>query len=213
VGPVSIPRTRRTACTALGTSLPPVWHQDTMRRAQRQAWWRCLIDTVVLHRVTRETIRTRSVWRGGAVSELDVPSPVGTLRDLHGVAAMEAQLRALDTHGKSAEEMAPLRTTQGFRSPQRLRVLPRMVQTIRLQPGRLHRYRGPRPRQVPGWLTVSQLATALGVQAHWVYHLLRRGPILVTRDPATQLYLLPDCPGTLEDVRRLPHGHLAHGRY
>jgi hypothetical protein len=168
---------------------------------------------VVLHRVTRDTIRTRIVWRGGAVSELEVPSTVGTLRDLNGFAEMEAQILALETQGKSDEEIAQLLTTQGFRSPQRPRVLPGMVQTIRLQHGRLHRYRGPRPRHVPGWLTVSQLATALGVKAHWVYHLIRRGQILVTRDPATQLYLFPDCPGTLEDFRRLQHGHISHVRY
>jgi hypothetical protein len=79
VVPLSIPRTLRTAFTSLGTSLPTVWHQDTMSRAQRKALWRCLIDKVVLHRVTRDTIRTRMVWRGGAVSELEVPSTVGTV--------------------------------------------------------------------------------------------------------------------------------------
>jgi hypothetical protein len=35
--PVAIPRTLRTAFTALGTSRPTVWHQDTMSRAQRKA--------------------------------------------------------------------------------------------------------------------------------------------------------------------------------
>jgi Recombinase zinc beta ribbon domain len=213
VVPLSIPRTLRTAFTSLGTSLPTVWHQDTMSRAQRKALLRCLIDKVVLHRVTRDTIRTRIAWRGGAVSELAVPSPVGTLRDLNGFAEIEAQILALETQGKSDEEIAQFLTTQGFRSPQRPRVLPSMVQTIRLQHGRLHRYRGPRPRHVPGWLTVSQLATALGVKAHWVYHLIRRGQILVTRDPATQLYLFPDCPETLEDFRRWQHGPISHVRY
>jgi DNA invertase Pin-like site-specific DNA recombinase len=213
VVPLSIPRTLRTAFTSLGTSLPTVWQQDTMSRAQRKALLRCLIDKVVLHRVTRDTIRTRIVWRGGAVSELEVPSTVGTLRDLNGFAEMEAQILALEAQGKSDEEIAQLLTTQGFRSPQRPRVLPRTVQTIRLQHGRLHRYRGPRPRHVPGWLTVSQLATALGVKAHWVYHLIRRGQIIVTRDPATRLYLFPDCPETLEDSRRLQHGHISHVRY
>jgi DNA invertase Pin-like site-specific DNA recombinase len=213
VVPLSIPRTLRTAFTSLGTSLPTVWHQDTMSRAQRKALLRCLIDKVVLHRVTRDTIQTRIVWRGGAVSELEVPSTVGSLRALNGFAEMEAQILALEAQGKADEEIAQLLTTQGLRSPQRPRVLPSTVQTIRLQHGRLHRYRGPRPRHVPGWLTVSQLATALGVKAHWVYHLIRRGQILVTRDPATQLYLFPDCPETLEDFHRLQHGHISHVRY
>jgi hypothetical protein len=120
---------------------------------------------------------------------------------------------ALEAQGKSDEAIAELLTTQGFRSPQRSRVLPSTVKTIRLQQGRLHRYQGPRPRRVPGQLTVSQLATALGVKAHWVYHLIRRGRIMVTRDTATRLYLFPDCPETLEDFRRLQLGHISHGRY
>jgi hypothetical protein len=213
VGLVSIPRPLRMAFTSRGTSLPTVWHQDTRSRAPRKALWRCLIDTVVLHRVTRDTIRTRLVWRGGAVGALEVPSPVGTLRDLTGFAELEAQIRALATPGKSAEELAQLLTTQGLRSPQRPPVLPRMVPTIRLQHGRLHHDRGPRPRYVPGWLTVAQLATALGVKAHGVYHLIRWGQLLVTHDPATQLSLLLDCPDTLEDFRRLQHGHISHVRY
>jgi DNA invertase Pin-like site-specific DNA recombinase len=210
--PFAIPQTLRTAFTSLGEALPPMWQQEALSRAQRKALLRCLLDKVVLHRMTRDTIQTRIVWRGGAVSELAVPSTVGTLRDLHGFAEMETQILALETQGKSDEEIAQLLTTQGFRSPQRPRVLPSTVQTIRLQHGRLRRYRGPRPRHVSGWLTVSQLAMALGVKAHWVYHLIRRGQIIVTRDPATRLYLFPDRPDTLENFRRLQHGHITHLR-
>jgi DNA invertase Pin-like site-specific DNA recombinase len=210
--PFAIPQPLRTAFTSLGAALPTLWQRDTLSRAQRKALLRCLIDNVVRHRVTRDTIRTRIVWRGGAVSELAVPSTVGTLRDLSRFAAMEAQILTLETQGKSDEAIAQLLTTQGFRSPQRPRVLPSTVQTIRLQHGHLHRYQGPRPRRVPGRLTVSQLATALGVKAHWVYHLIRRGQILVTRDPATRLYRFPDRPETLEDFRRLRHGHITHLR-
>jgi hypothetical protein len=211
--PFAIPQPLRTAFTSLGAALPTLWQQETLSRAQRKALLCCLIDKVVLHRVTRDTIRTRIVWRGGAVSELEVPSAVGTLRDLSWFAAMEAQILTLETQGKADEAIAQLLTTQGFRSPQRPRVLPSTVQTIRLQHGRLHRCQGPRPRRVPGRLTVSQHATALGVKAPWVYHLIRRGQILVTRDPATRLYLFPDRPETLEDVRRLRHGHITHLRY
>jgi hypothetical protein len=163
--------------------------------------------------MTRDTIQTRMVWRGGAVGELEVPCTVGALHDLTGFAEMEAQILALETQGKSDAEIAQLLTTRGFRSPQRAQVLPSTVQTIRLRHGRLHRYRGPCPRHVPGWLTVSQLVVALGVKAHWVYHLIRRGRIIIARDPATGLYLLPDHPETLQDFRRLQHGHMAHLQY
>jgi recombinase/recombinase-like zinc beta ribbon protein len=208
-----IPQPLRTAFTSLGVALPPIWQQDTLSRAQRKALLRCLIDKVVLHRLTPETIQTRIVWRGGVVSELVVSTTVGSLHALTGFAAMEAQVLALEAQGKSDVEIAQFLTTQGFRSPQRPRVLPSTVQILRLRHGRLHRYRGPRPRRVPGRLTVSQLAAALGVKPHWVYHLIRRGRIVVSRDEATGLYLFPDDPETLEDFHRLQHGHIAHLRY
>src|SRR5215467_7146003 len=151
------PELRETFST-MGQVLPTLWHQDTLRRAQRKALLRCLIEKVVVDRQVPDTIATRMVWRGGAVSELAVPCTVGTLRDVTGFAQMEAQILRLEAQGHSDEAIAERLTSQGFRSPQRLRVLASTVQTIRLRHGRLHRYRGPRPRRVPGCLTVSQLA-------------------------------------------------------
>src|SRR5262249_23385773 len=174
---------------------------------------RCLLDKVVLQRRTPDTITTRIVWRGGAVSELEVPCTVGTLRDLTGFAQMEAQVLRLEAQGHADEDIAQRLTAQGFRSPQRPRVLASTVQTIRLRHGRLHRYRGPRPRRVSGFLTVSQLATALRVTAHWIYHLMSRGRINVGRDEETGLYLFPDRPETLEAFRQLRDGHIGELRY
>jgi hypothetical protein len=210
VVPLSIPRRLRPAFIARGTSLPTVGPQDTLSRAQRKAPWRCLLDQVVRQRVPRETIRTRLVWRGGAGRELEGPSPMGRRPDMRGFAEMAAPILALEPQGTSDEAMAQRLTTPGFRSPQRPRVLPSTGHTMRLQHGRLHRYRGPRPRHVPGGVPVSQRATARGVKAHWVDHLSRRGRIRVTRDPATRRYLFPARPATLKDFRRLPQGHISH---
>jgi hypothetical protein len=121
---------------------------------------------------------------------------------------MEAQILRLEAQGQSDEAIAELLTAKGVRSPQRPRVLTSTVQTIRLRHGRLHRYRGPRPRRVPGFLTVSQLATALGVKAHWIYHLISRGRIIVGRDEESGLYLFPDRPETLEALRQLRDGQI-----
>jgi hypothetical protein len=118
----------------------------------------------------------------------------------------------LEAQGHSDEAIAERLTAQGFRSPQRPRVLASTVQTMRLRHGRLHRYRGPRPRRVPGFLTVSQLATALGVKAHWMYHLISRGRIIVGRDEASGLSLFPDRPETLEALRQLRDGQVTEFR-
>ena len=180
---MTIPPALREALSTLGHSLPTLWHQDTLSRAQRKALLRCLLDKVVLERRTPDTITTRIVWRGGAVSELEVPCTVGTLRDLTGFAQMEAQVLRLEAQGHADEDIAQRLTAQGFRSPQRPRVLASTIRTIRLRHGRLHRYRGPRPRRVPSALTVPQIATAVGVKPHWVYHLIPYSQNIRTRVP------------------------------
>jgi hypothetical protein len=180
-----------------------------LSRAQRKALLRCRMEKVVLDRQAPDTIATRMVWRGGAVSELAVPCAVGTLADVSDFAQLEAHILRLEAQGHADEAIAELLTSKGFRSPQRPRVLASTVQTLRLRHGRLHRYRGPRPRRVAGFLTVSQLATALGVKAHWLYHLMSQGRIVGHRDEATGLYLFPDHPETLEAFRPLRDGHVS----
>jgi hypothetical protein len=120
---------------------------------------------------------------------------------------MDAQGWRLETQGQSDEEIAQRLPLQGFRSPQRPRVLASTVQTIRLRHGRLHRYRGPRPRRVPSAFTVPQIAAALGVKPHWGYHLMKRGQMLVRRDEASGLSLCPDGAETLAAFRQLRDGH------
>jgi hypothetical protein len=77
---------------------------------------------------------------------------------------------------------------------------------MRLRHGRLQRYRGPRPRRVPRSLTVPQMATAVGVKAHGVSHLISRGRIGVSRDEASGRSLFPDRSETLEAFRQLRDG-------
>ena len=210
---MTIPPVLREALSTLGHSLPTLWQQDTLSRAQRKALLRCLLDKVVLERRTPDTITTRIVWRGGAVSELEVPCTVGTLRDLTGFAQMEAQVLRLEAQGHADEDIAQRLIAQGFRSPQRPRVLASTVRAIRLRHGRLHRYRGPRPRRVPSALTVPQIATAVGVKPHWVYHLIRRGRIVVSRDEMSGLYLFPEGSETLDALRQLRDGYITALRY
>lgn len=210
---MTIPPALREACSTLGHSLPTLWHQAALRRTPRKALLRCLLEQVVLDRRAPDTITTRMVWRGGAGSEVEVPCPVGTLRDVTGVAQMEAAVLHLESQGQSDAEIAQRFTAQGFRSPPRPRVLASTVRTIRLRHGRLHRYRGPRPRRVPRSLTVPQIARAVGVKPHWVYHRISRGRIVVSRDEASGLSLFPDGSETLEAFRQLRDGHSSALRY
>jgi DNA-binding CsgD family transcriptional regulator len=138
---------------------------------------------------------------------------VGRLVDLSDFRQLEAQILRLESQGKADEEIAQILTAKGFRSSQHATLLTSTVQLIRLRHGCLHRYWGPRPRRVAGSLTIPQIATAVGVKPHWIYHLISRGRIRVTRDEETGLYLFPDRPETLEAFRQLRDGQRTELRY
>lgn len=214
VVPIHVPRELRAAFTSLGESLPKLWDQTTLGRAQRKALLRCLIDKVVLRRrEQRDHVDTRIVWRGGAVTELDVVVSVNSVRDLSGFEQMEARILELEASGKSDEDIARLLTEDGFRSPKHDVLLQSTVKSLRLKHQRYHRYRTARPRRVPGFLTVPQVAQALGVTAHWLYNLMRRGVIEIDRDPDIRLYLFPDQPDTIVELRRLQAGAITRVSY
>src|SRR4030095_6509533 len=185
---------------------PTLWQHDLFSRAQRKALLRCLIDKVVLDRRAPDEIAVRIVWRGGAVSELVVPCTVGRLADLSDFRQLEAQILRLESQGKSDKEIAPLLKLKGVSSSHDTESRPGTVRLIRLRHGRLHRYKGPRPRRVLGALTVPQIATAVGVKPHWIYHLMSCGRIGGQRDAETGLALVPDRPETLEAFRQLRDG-------
>ena len=103
---MTLPPARREACSTLGHARPTRWHQDTVRRTPRTALLRGLLEKVVLDRRAPETMTTRMVGRGGAVSAVEVPCTVGPLRAGTGCAQMEAAVLPLEAQGHSDEEMA-----------------------------------------------------------------------------------------------------------
>ena len=134
-----------------------------LSQPQRKALLRCLIDKVVVHRVPRDEVQTRIVWKGGATTTFAVPVTVGAFADLQGAAAMEQQILTLFAAGHTDEAIAAQLTQQGYRSPQRPQVLPSTVKTIRLKHGLMQQRHQSHPRHVAGSLTVPQLARRLGV--------------------------------------------------
>lgn len=199
-----IPAELRTAFENIGQSLPSLWPTEALSRSMKKALLRCLIDKVVLRRLaSRDHVMVRIVWRGGAYTETELSVPVHALRDLSSYPEMEAAILELEATGQSDAQIAQTLTKRGFRSPQHERLLESTVKAIRLKHQRFHRYRVPRPRRVPGYLTVPQLAQELGVTAHWLYHLIDRGLIDVQRDEKTRLYLFADHPETLTHLRHL----------
>jgi len=194
------------AFRAIGHTLPALWSTDVLSQPQRKALLRCLIDKVVIQRARRDQIHTRIVWRGGETTTLEVPVAVGALTDLPTAPEMAQQIRVLFAQGASDDEMARQLTQHGYRSPSQPAVLPSTVKGIRLKLGLMQNRAQSHPRRVVGSLTIPQLARALAITPHWVYHQIKRGTVTITRDAATGLYLFPDTPETLEAFRQLQAG-------
>ena len=210
IGEASIPIDDglRAAFTDASRRLPELWHGSALTTARKKALLRCLIDKLVIHRSAPDTIRMRLVWRGGDASALDIPVAVGSLAALSRHAELEARILELAREGQSDTAIAAALTADGHRSPMCDRVLPSTVRSIRLRHGLLLKRSQSHPRRVPGHLTISQLAARLGVSASWIYDRVHNGTIAITRDERTGLYLFPDAPGTLDQLRRLRAGEL-----
>jgi DNA invertase Pin-like site-specific DNA recombinase len=205
--PLCLPPELKETFLAIGQKLPEIWPKDILSRQQKKALLRCLIDKVVIHRIQRDSVQTRIVWRGGDITSLDVPVPVGSFADLSSAQEMETFILDWARQGKSDEEIAEDLTALGHRSPMdQQRVLPSTVRTVRLK-HRLFRKRSQsHPRRIPGYLTLPQVAQALEVTAYWLYHQINRHRIRISKDAQTGLYLFPDSPDTLEQLRCLHSG-------
>jgi len=199
----SMPDDLRAAFTALGSSLPRLWDQPCLSQPQKKALLRCLIDKVVLHRSARDRVQARIVWQGGATTTRDLPVAVGALADLREAAQLERHVLALCAAGLTDEAIAQQLTARGFRSPLRAVLLPSTVRTIRLRHRMLRQRSQSHPRSIPGHLTVPQVARVLGVTPHWLYDRIHNGTIQVSKDSATRLYLFPEDPAFLEQLRAL----------
>ena len=193
----------KTAFTDIGKKLPELWQGDVLNRVQKKALLRCLIDKVVIHRIARDQVRTRIVWKGGDTTTVDLPVPVGALSDLSNAHELENCVIDLSQQGLDDQTIAEQLSQEGFRSPLCQTLLTSTVRTIRLKRRIFKQRSQSHPRQIPGYLTVPQIARSLNISPHWIYHRIDNGSIVITRDKATNLYLFPDKPNTLTQFQDL----------
>lgn len=209
-----LPAELKEAFMSIGQKLPQIWHQEALTRENKKALLRCLIDKVVIHRQVQDRVQTRIVWRGGDITSLEIPVPVGSFADLSTAAEMEQIIRDLSHQGKSDEEIAVHLTALGHRSPMQTdHVLPSTVKIVRLKHRIFQKRSQSHPRRVDGHLTVSQIARRLDISPYWVYDRISNGRIQVVKDPETGLYLFPDEPATLEMFKDLKDGKLQNLRF
>jgi hypothetical protein len=198
----------KTAFTDIGKKLPELWQGDVLNRMQKKALLRCLIDKVVIHRIARDQVQTRIVWKGGDTTTADLPVPVGAISDLSNAHELEKRIVDLSRQGLEDSTIAEQLTQEGFRSPLYPTLLSSTVKTIRLKHRIFKQRSQSHPRQIPGYLTVPQIAASLNISPHWIYHRIDNGSIAITRDEATNLYLFPDKPDTLTQFQDLLSANL-----
>ena len=213
--PTSLPPELKAAFTVISQKLPHIWEQEKiLSTPHKKALLRCLIDKVVIHRIANDQVQTRIVWQGGATTTFNVPVTVGSFSDLSSAAEMEQIIIDFSRQGKTDKAIANHLTLLGFRSPMNTElVLPSTVKTIRLKHRILQNRSQSHPRQIPGHLTIPQLANIFDVSPSWFYDRINNGRIQIAKDEKTGLYLFPDHPETLEKLKQFKSGILKNLRF
>jgi hypothetical protein len=188
---------------SLATRLPQIWADPATIDAQRKALLRCLVDKVVLDRGEHDVARVRIVWRGGAVSDLEVKLRVNAVTKLTRGTEMRDRALDLARDGTPDDEIASILSGEGHRSPNcENRVLPITVAQIRRGAG--IKVTEPRNRWAHGssLLSAPELAARLDIPVNWLYVQIRQKRLLIDRQP-TGAYLFQDTPSVLDAVRSL----------
>jgi DNA invertase Pin-like site-specific DNA recombinase len=187
----------------LAGRLPQIWADPATTDAQRKALLRCLVEKVVLDRGTHDIARVRIVWRGGAVSDLEVKMTVNSVANLTRGGEMRDRLLGLARAGMPDDEIAAVLTAEGHRSPNCAeKVLPITVQRIRLAAGIKVTVQRNRWCHDPSALSAAELAARLDIPVNWLYVQIRQRRLLIDRHP-TGAYLFPNSPSVMDAVRNL----------
>jgi DNA invertase Pin-like site-specific DNA recombinase len=194
----------------LSGRLPEIWADQGTTDAQRKALLRCLVDKVILDRGEHDVSRVRIVWRGGAVSELDVKMRVNSVANLARGAEMRARALELARDHMHDDEIAAILTSEGHRSPNCVeKVLPITVQRIRLLAGVKQAEQRTRWQHPPDILSAQELAGRLNIPVNWLYVQIRKGRLLIDRQPSGA-HLFANTPSVIEAVRRLRNHDVSH---
>lgn len=195
---------------ALAGHLPQIWADEATSDAQRKALLRCLVEKVVLDRGERDVALVRIVWRGGAVSDLEVKMKVNSVAHLARGEEMRDRVLDLARAGMPDDEIAAVLTGEGHRSPNCTeKVLPITVQQIRLGAGIRVTVQRNRWSHDPGLLSAPELAARLDIPVNWLYVQIRHKRLLIDRQPSGA-HLFPNTPSVMAAVQNLRNHTIRH---
>jgi hypothetical protein len=188
---------------SLAGRLPQIWTDPATTDAQRKGLLRCLVEKVVLNRREHDVALVRVVWRGGAVTNLDVKMKVNSIAKLTRGVEMRGRVLDLARGGMPDAKIATILTSEGHHSPNcQDKVLPITVQRIR-HSARIQ-VSGPRSRwsHDASLLSAPELAGRLNIPVNWLYVQIRQKRLLVDQQ-SSGAYLFQDSPAVLNAVRSL----------
>jgi hypothetical protein len=210
VAQIGIDKTLQGKVISLAGRLPQIWAAPTTTDAQRKALLRCLIDKVVLDRGEHEVASVRIVWRGGAVTNLEVRRRVCSVRKLARGVEMRDRVLSLARDGMYDDQIAAVLTSEGHRSlNSEDRVLPITVRRIRHAGGVAITKKRTRWTHAIGVLTAPELAVKLRIPVNWLYVQIRKRKLLVDRHPSGA-YFFNDTAPVLDAVQRLRNHEIDH---
>ncbi|BBU64144.1 hypothetical protein MSC49_40790 (plasmid) [Methylosinus sp. C49] len=180
--------------------MPQIWDDPTTSDARRKALLRCLIDKVILDCGDHDIAVGRIVWRGGAVTRLEVKMRVTSLSKLARGEEMRQRALALAREGIDDDAITAVLTSEGHRSPTcEDKVLPVTVQKMRL--AEKVELRRPRTRWTHGReaLSAPELAAKLSIPVNWLYVQIRKQRLMVDRQ-RNGAYIFSDTEDVLKGV-------------
>ena len=210
IGQMGIGKVLHGKVVHLAGRLPQIWEDPATTDAQRKALLRCLVDKVVLDRGEHDVALVRIVWRGGAVTNLEVKVKVNSVLKLTRGTEMRDRVLNLARNGLPDDEIAATLTDDGHRSPScESMVLPITVGQIRRRAG--IRVTEPRSRwsHEIALLSAPQLAIRLNIPVNWIYVQIREKRLLIDRQP-TGAYLFQHTTAVLDAVRSLRKRTINH---
>jgi DNA invertase Pin-like site-specific DNA recombinase len=186
VAPIAVGKALEDNVIRLSGRLPAIWAEPETADAKRKALLRCLVDKVVLDRGEHDVTKMRIVWRGGAISEIEVKMRVGSVAKLSRGEEMQQRVVELARTGMHDDEIAAVLTREGHHSPNSTdKVLPNTVQRIRYGAGlKGHAEQRTRWRHSEDVLSANELARVLKIPVNWIYVQIRHGRLLIDPHPS-----------------------------
>jgi hypothetical protein len=152
----------------------------------------------------------RIVWRGGAVSDLEVKMKVNSVANLTRGTEMQNRVLELARAGMHDDEIAATLTREGHRSPDCPdHVRPITVQRIRLAAGIKTATQRTRWIHDPNLLRPRELATRLNIPVNWLYVQIQQNRLLIDRQP-NGAYLFQNTAEVLDGVRNLRNNAISN---